>query len=153
MSVSSYAFGQFVVDLRAGALRRGDTALALRPKAFDVLVYLIGKRGEAVSKSELIDVPAEMIAAHGAVSEQVAAAMAEGVRRRLEADVAVSTTGIAGPTGGTDTKPVGTVCFGVSIDGRPTYTVTRRFPGDRERVRTLTTTAALHLVVAQLKRG
>ena len=93
-----------------------------------------------------------MIAAHGAVSEQFAAAMAEGVRRRLEADVAVSTTGIAGPDGGTDTKPVGTVCFGVAIDGRPTYTVTRRFPGDRERVRTLTTTAALHLVVAQLKR-
>ncbi|MDX5454294.1 MAG: nicotinamide-nucleotide amidohydrolase family protein, partial [Rhodococcus sp. (in: high G+C Gram-positive bacteria)] len=105
------------------------------------------------AKSDLIDVPAEMIATHGAVSEQVAAAMAEGARRRLGADVAVSTTGIAGPDGGTETKPVGTVCFGVAIDGRPTYTVTRRFPGDRERVRTLTTTAALHLVVAQLERG
>jgi len=105
------------------------------------------------AKSDLIDVPAEMIAEHGAVSEQVAAAMAEGARRRLKVDVAVSTTGIAGPDGGTEAKPVGTVCFGVAIEGRPTYTVTRRFPGDRERVRTLTTTAALHLVVAQLERA
>ncbi len=105
------------------------------------------------AKSDLIDVPAETIAAHGAVSEQVAAAMAEGARRRLEADIAVSTTGIAGPDGGTETKPVGTVCFGVAINGRPTYTITRRFPGGRERVRTLTTTAALHLVVTQLERG
>jgi TolB-like protein len=55
MPADGYAFGQFVVDLRAGALRHGETALPLRPKAFDVLVYLIGKRGEAVSKSELID--------------------------------------------------------------------------------------------------
>ena len=104
------------------------------------------------AKSDLLDVPADLIETHGAVSEQVAAAMAEGARRRLGADVAVSTTGIAGPGGGTETKPVGTVCFGVAIEGRPTYTVTRRFPGDRERVRALTTTAALHLVVAQLKR-
>lgn len=104
------------------------------------------------AKSDLIDVPADMIDAHGAVSEQVAAAMAEGARRRLDADVAVSTTGIAGPGGGTEAKPVGTVCFGVAIEGRPTYTVTRRFPGNREQVRTLTTTAALHLVVAQLER-
>ncbi|MGN5240216.1 competence/damage-inducible protein A [Rhodococcus sp. SJ-3] len=104
------------------------------------------------AKSDLLDVPAELIAAHGAVSEPVAAAMAEGARHRLEADVAVSTTGIAGPGGGTETKPVGTVCFGVAIEGRPTYTVTRHFPGDRERVRALTTTAALHLVVTQLRQ-
>ncbi|TYQ05525.1 UNVERIFIED_ORG: nicotinamide-nucleotide amidase [Gordonia westfalica J30] len=104
------------------------------------------------AKSDLIDVPAGLIASHGAVSEEVAAAMAEGALRRLKSDVAVSTTGIAGPDGGTADKPVGTVCFGVAITGRPTYTVTRRFPGDRERVRSLTTTAALHLVVAQLKR-
>ncbi len=105
------------------------------------------------AKADLIDVPAEMIAEHGAVSEQVAAAMAEGARRRLKTDVAVSTTGIAGPGGGTEAKPVGTVCFGVAIAGRPTHTVTRRFPGDRERVRALTTTAALHLVVQQLRRA
>lgn len=104
------------------------------------------------AKSDLIDVPAETIAAHGAVSEQVAAAMAEGARHRLEADIAVSTTGIAGPGGGTEAKPVGTVCFGVAIDGRPTHTLTRHFPGNREQVRTLTTTAALHLVAAQLKQ-
>lgn len=55
MSGNGYAFGDFIVDLRAGALRRGGTTLPLRPKAFDVLVYLIGKQGQAVSKSELID--------------------------------------------------------------------------------------------------
>ncbi|ETA08302.1 damage-inducible protein CinA [Gordonia alkanivorans CGMCC 6845] len=104
------------------------------------------------AKSDLIDVPAELIASRGAVSEEVAAAMAEGALRHLKSDVAVSTTGIAGPDGGTEAKPVGTVCFGVAIKGRPTHTITRRFPGDRERVRSLTTTAALHLVVAQLKR-
>ncbi|MGV9734895.1 competence/damage-inducible protein A [Rhodococcus aetherivorans] len=125
--------------------------LTARPGSSDyVMGGVVSYSNDA--KSALIDVPAEMIAAHGAVSEQVAAAMAEGARRRLEADVAVSTTGIAGPGGDTGTKPVGTVCFGVAIAGRPTYTLTRRFPGDRERVRTLTTTAALHLVVAQLER-
>src|SRR5688572_21387753 len=55
MAADGYAFGEFVVDLRAGALRRGGTTLPLRPKAFDVLVYLIGKPGQAVSKSELIE--------------------------------------------------------------------------------------------------
>ncbi|UOG20055.1 competence/damage-inducible protein A [Gordonia amicalis] len=105
------------------------------------------------AKSDLIDVPAELIASHGAVSEEVAAAMADGALSRLKSDVAVSTTGIAGPAGGTEAKPVGTVCFGVAVKGCPTYTVTRRFPGDRERVRSLTTTAALHLVVAQLERS
>ncbi|MBD0860653.1 competence/damage-inducible protein A [Gordonia sp. zg691] len=103
------------------------------------------------AKTDLIDVPAVLIATHGAVSEEVAAAMAEGARGRLRADVAVSTTGIAGPDGGTEDKPVGTVCFGIAIAGRPTVTVRRRFPGDRERVRALTTTAALHLLVRELR--
>lgn len=102
------------------------------------------------AKSDLLDVPAELIATHGAVSVEVAAAMAEGALTRFGTDVAVSTTGVAGPGGGTETKPVGTVCFGVALRDRPTVTVTRRFPGDRERVRSLTTTAALHLVVRSL---
>ena len=55
MAADGYTFGEFVVDLRAGALRRGGTTLPLRPKAFDVLIYLIGKQGQAVSKTELID--------------------------------------------------------------------------------------------------
>ncbi len=97
-------------------------------------------------KTALLDVPADLIATHGAVSEQVAVAMAEGAMHRLGADTAVSTTGIAGPGGGSDEKPVGTVCFGVAIAGRPTVTRTRVFPGDRATVRTLATTAALHLL-------
>ena len=102
------------------------------------------------AKSDLLDVPAELIATHGAVSEEVAAAMAEGALARFGTDVAVSTTGVAGPGGGSETKPVGTVCFGVALRDRPTVTVTRRFPGGRDRVRSLTTTAALHLVVRAL---
>ncbi|WP_238420347.1 competence/damage-inducible protein A [Gordonia sp. 'Campus'] len=102
------------------------------------------------AKTNLLGVPATLIEKHGAVSVEVAAAMAEGALERFGSDVAVSTTGVAGPGGGTEAKPVGTVCFGIAIPGRPTVTVTRRFPGDRERVRSLTTTAALHLVVREL---
>ncbi len=101
-------------------------------------------------KSGQLGVPAAMIAEHGAVSEQVAAAMADGAADRLGADVAVSTTGIAGPGGGTDIKPVGTVCFGVAVSGRPTATWTRYFPGDRANVRMLSTVAAMHLVAGVL---
>ncbi|MEE3852066.1 competence/damage-inducible protein A [Gordonia sp. LSe1-13] len=100
------------------------------------------------TKTGQLDVPAELIATHGAVSEQVAAAMAEGAVARLGADVAVSTTGIAGPGGGSDAKPVGTVCFGIAVAGRPTSTWTRYFPGDRANVRLLSTVAAMHFLVA-----
>jgi nicotinamide-nucleotide amidase len=91
-----------------------------------------------------------MIAEHGAVSEHVAARMAEGALTRVGVDVAVSTSGIAGPGGGTDLKPVGTVCFAVAITGRPTVTRTRRLPGDRASVRALSTTAAMHMLVEVL---
>ena len=98
-------------------------------------------------KTNVLGVPAEMIAEHGAVSEQVAEAMADGARRVLGTDIAVSTTGIAGPDGGSPEKPVGTVCFGISVSGSPTRTHTIRFPGDRATVRALTVTAALHLIL------
>lgn len=64
------------------------------------------------SKTEMLDVPAQMIQEFGAVSNEVAEAMARGVLAKSNADIAVSITGIAGPDGGNDTKPVGTVCFG-----------------------------------------
>ena len=86
------------------------------------------------AKTSMLGVPAELIAAHGAVSEEVAAAMAQGTLAHSEAQVAVSTTGIAGPTGGVPVKPVGTVCFGWAMDGR-VQTQRLVFAGDRQAVR------------------
>jgi nicotinamide-nucleotide amidase len=76
------------------------------------------------SKQALLGVPAGLLATHGAVSEPVAAAMATGARERFDADVAVATTGIAGPDGGTPQKPVGTVCFALAqVGGARAWTV------------------------------
>ncbi|MDV7198956.1 competence/damage-inducible protein A [Rhodococcus kroppenstedtii] len=97
-----------------------------------------------------LDVPAAMIDEHGAVSEPVAARMAEGALHRVGADVAVSTSGVAGPGGGTTNKPVGTVCFGVAVAGRPTVTRTLRLPGDRASVRALSVTVAMHMLADAL---
>ncbi len=84
------------------------------------------------SKTELLGVPADLIAAHGAVSPEVAAAMAEGVRTRLGATIGISTTGVAGPGGGTPEKPVGLVYLGLSTAGG---TQTRRLDMGAERPR------------------
>ncbi len=86
-----------------------------------------------------------MLARHGAVSEEVAAAMAEGARSALHADYALSVTGVAGPDGGTPDKPVGLVYLGCA---GPWGTLVRRglFPGDRESVRVFSATNALHLL-------
>lgn len=86
------------------------------------------------AKTELLDIPAALIDQHGAVSEEVAAAMAEGARANSQGDVALSTTGIAGPGGAVPGKPVGTVCFAWSKSGR-THTERLQFAGDREEVR------------------
>ena len=93
------------------------------------------------AKSECLDVPAEMIDSFGAVSEQVSKAMAEGALRNAHVNAAISITGIAGPTGGSTEKPVGTVCFGWAIkesigeDVINTATLTKHFNGDRQIVR------------------
>ncbi len=84
------------------------------------------------AKTELLGVPVEMLAAHGAVSPEVAAAMAEGVRKRLGATVGISTTGVAGPGGGTPEKPVGLVYLGLST---AKGTQTRRLDMGPERPR------------------
>lgn len=97
-----------------------------------------------------LDVPAAMIDEHGAVSEPVAARMAEGALHRVGADVAASTSGVAGPGGGTESKPVGTVCFAVAVTGRPTVTRTLRLPGDRASVRALSVTVAMHMLADAL---
>ncbi|MGB6179749.1 MAG: competence/damage-inducible protein A [Rhodococcus sp. (in: high G+C Gram-positive bacteria)] len=102
------------------------------------------------AKIGLLDVPHDTIDQHGAVSEPVAASMAEGAMSRLGVDIAVSTSGIAGPGGGTDQKPVGTVCFAIAAADRPTVTRTLLLPGDRASVRALSTTAAMHMLADAL---
>lgn len=96
-----------------------------------------------------LGVPEELLAEHGAVSGEVAAAMADGVRARLDADVAVAVTGIAGPGGGTPEKPVGRVHVHASgPDGSLARTLD--MPGEREQVRARATVTALHLLRALL---
>jgi len=96
-------------------------------------------------KTLFADVPPLMIEAHGAVSKEVALALAENIRDICNADIGVGVTGIAGPTGGTEEKPVGLVYVAVS-DGTRRDVVQRRFPGDRERIRRWASQQALDLV-------
>jgi nicotinamide-nucleotide amidase len=98
------------------------------------------------AKSALAGVPGEMIEQHGAVSEQVARALAEGARERLGADIGVGVTGIAGPGGGTEEKPVGLVWLSVDDGSGDPLTRSVTMPGSRADVRDRTTTVALHLV-------
>ena len=97
------------------------------------------------AKTNLLDVPAPLIAAHGAVSEPVAIAMANGVRTRAGVDVGVGVTGIAGPGGGSADKPVGTVAIAASTESG-TRTRTFRFHGERDQVKFQASQAALDLV-------
>jgi nicotinamide-nucleotide amidase len=98
------------------------------------------------AKSELLGVDPALIETHGAVSEPVADAMAQGALRRFSADTAVAITGIAGPGGGTDDKPVGTVCFCVKLADGATDLRTMRLPGNRSDVRERSTAVAMHLL-------
>ncbi len=96
------------------------------------------------AKTELLDVPEALIAEHGAVSEPVALAMAAGIRKRAGVDVGVGITGIAGPGGGTEQKPVGTVC--IAVDGRTSRVRTFRFPGGREVVKAMAANWAIDML-------
>jgi nicotinamide-nucleotide amidase len=96
-------------------------------------------------KTLFADVPPLMIEAHGAVSKEVAVALAENIRELCGADIGVGVTGIAGPGGGTEEKPVGLVYVAVT-NGHKHEVVQRRFFGDRERVRRWTSQLALDLV-------
>jgi competence/damage-inducible protein CinA-like protein len=100
-------------------------------------------------KSELAGVPADMIERHGAVSREVAAALAEGIRYRCEATFGIGITGIAGPSGGTPEKPVGLVYHALASD-RGTDVIERNFPGDRKRIRWYATTQALDMLRKKL---
>jgi nicotinamide-nucleotide amidase len=98
------------------------------------------------AKAALLGVDPALIAEHGAVSAEVAEAMVEGALVRLGADTAVAITGVAGPGGGTEDKPVGTVWFCVRVSGGPTVTRCVRVPGERADVRERSTTVAMHLL-------
>jgi nicotinamide-nucleotide amidase len=103
-------------------------------------------------KAALLGVPTELLERHGAVSPEVAAAMAEGARTALSAEVAASVTGVAGPAGGTPTKPVGLVFLHVEgPDGGAALTLD--LPGDRARVRGRATACLLHLLREVLSRS
>ena len=97
------------------------------------------------AKTELLGVPAELIERHGAVSSEVAAAMAQGIRETAKTDIGVSVTGIAGPGGGSEQKPVGLVYIGLATN-RGVKTVEHRFLGDREQIRIRSSQMALDMV-------
>jgi nicotinamide-nucleotide amidase len=101
-------------------------------------------------KTALLGVSADLIGTHGAVSEPVAAAMALGAVERLRVDAAVAVTGIAGPGGGTDVKPVGTVWLGLA-EGREVETRHVRFVGSRHDIRARAAQAALFLLYRRLR--
>jgi len=123
------------------------------PGASDVLLGGVVAYANSV-KEQILGVPGELLAEYGAVSEECAAAMAEGVRRLTGADIAVSITGIAGPDGGSEEKPVGTVCFGVA-DEQGVLTETARFnrKADRAKVRRLAAARAMMLLIRRLGEG
>jgi nicotinamide-nucleotide amidase len=98
------------------------------------------------AKTALVGVPAALIEAHGAVSEPVARAMAEGALDRAEAEIAVAVTGVAGPGGGSAEKPVGLVWLACARAGRPTLVRRQMFAGDRTSVRAATVVVALGMI-------
>ena len=104
------------------------------------------------AKRQLLGVDAALIERHGAVSPEVAEAMADGALARFGADTALSITGIAGPGGGSDEKPVGYVCWCAKRSDGATLARDVRLPGDRAEVRDRSTTVGMHLL-RRLLRG
>jgi len=143
----------------AGLMKRAGIKVALAESCTGGLVTklltdLAGSSeyvvGGAVSyansaKTKLLGVSETLLREHGAVSEPVARAMAEGIREALDVDLAVGITGIAGPTGGSPQKPVGTVCFSLARRKGASLTATEVFPGERETVRMFAAYYALRM--------
>ena len=106
-----------------------------------------------ISKREMLGVKEATLEKRGAVSEEVVREMAEGALARSHAQVAVAVSGVAGPSGGTPEKPVGTVCFAWGMKGGKPRSETKRFAGDRESVRRQSVEHALNGVLALLQGG
>jgi nicotinamide-nucleotide amidase len=100
-------------------------------------------------KTKFADVPASLITEHGAVSREVAAALAEGIRKRCKATFGVGITGVAGPAGGTAEKPVGRVYHALAAENG-TQVEERNFPGDRKRIRWFASQQALDMIRRKL---
>src|SRR5690606_25861782 len=120
--------------------------------------YLAAGAGGVVPRSDgaqtgLLGGPAEMIAAHGAVSAEVARALADGARERFGADVGIGITGVAGPGGGTEAKPVGYVCFCVTTADGQVIARDPRLPGGRADVRERATDVGMHLLLRAARGG
>jgi nicotinamide-nucleotide amidase len=105
------------------------------------------------AKTTLLGVPAELIAAHGAVSPEVARAMADGARVTLGADVGIGITGVAGPDGGTPDKPVGFVCLCATSGSGAVVARDVRLPGGRADVRDRSVDAGMHLLLRTVARS
>lgn len=101
------------------------------------------------AKTALLGVPSDLIMAHGAVSEPVVKAMAEGALAQSDADLVVAVTGVAGPGGGTPDKPVGTVHLAAARRGQAPHHRAERFDGDRRAVREATVVRALEMLAEQ----
>jgi len=149
----------------AGLLKKTGTKVALAESCTGGLVaklltdlagssdYVLGGAVTYANsaKTRLLGVSEELLRQHGAVSEPVARVMAESIREQLDADLAVAISGIAGPTGGTTEKPVGTVCFALARRHGPTRVNTELFPGDRSFVRTISAYYALRMFASALQ--
>jgi nicotinamide-nucleotide amidase len=167
-AIGRYVYGEGSTDLAAVALELCRAAGIRLAVAESCTGGLLGARITAVpgssdvfiggvqayhnsAKVALLGVDPAVIDAHGAVSEEVAVAMASGVRSRLQTEIALSITGIAGPSGGTPDKPVGTVW--IALDGQRPETLGVRLFGDRREIRERAAQAALDLVRRQLQSG
>lgn len=104
-----------------------------------------------LAKEEMLGVPKALIAQFGAVSEEVALAMATGALEHSAGHVALSVTGIAGPDGGSEAKPVGTVCFGWAVQGKKPISLKKHLPGNRQEVRLWACKQALEGVLRLLR--
>jgi PncC family amidohydrolase len=103
------------------------------------------------AKMDLLGVQANTLKSEGAVSESVALQMAQGARQQLKVAIALAITGIAGPTGGTPDKPVGTVCFAVSGPGIAENVIRKHFSGNRSEVQESSVRFALEYLISALK--